>query len=230
LMKDNQHHGMNLHVHEGDTDIGDLRVWRDERRPDFGRHEAALLDAILPHFRNALLNTRMIRRAQGMEAFWTRLLDNIRVALFLLDEGGRLLYLNSGARKIEEELPTEEYSSFCDFVRSSIRENRLCTGWGRFSLSMLKTDSPQDARPITAVMAHPLTPEPISAEFLRARHGLTPRETEICIMVYKGLKDAEIARALGISFTTVRTHLEHLFVKRTSQTALSSSIACWKEP
>jgi DNA-binding CsgD family transcriptional regulator len=42
---------------------------------------------------------------------------------------------------------------------------------------------------------------------------LTPREQEIARLVMQGLPDKEIARQLGISTTTVRTHLESAFRK-----------------
>jgi len=213
LMKDGQHHGVNLHAYDGDTELGDLRIWRTKGRPDFGKREIALLDTILPHFRNALLNARMMRRTEGIEAFWTQLVDSIDVGLFLFDEKGCLLYLNEWARRIEKELQPDEYSSLCSHVSSGIRGNRLPVDWGPFSLSVLRMPSPQNWRPVAAVLLHPRASRPVTAELLRATYRLTPRETEICILVYKGLKDEEIARTLGIGFATVRTHMKRLFAK-----------------
>ncbi len=43
--------------------------------------------------------------------------------------------------------------------------------------------------------------------------GLTAREKDICALVLRGLSDHEIAEHSGISFTTVRTHLKHIFDK-----------------
>ncbi|HVC12477.1 MAG TPA: helix-turn-helix transcriptional regulator [Burkholderiales bacterium] len=42
---------------------------------------------------------------------------------------------------------------------------------------------------------------------------LTPREGEIARLLCAGKRDEEIARALGIAFSTVRTHLRSLFEK-----------------
>jgi DNA-binding NarL/FixJ family response regulator len=212
-MKDGQHHGMNLHVYAGDLEIGDLRIWRAKGRPDFGDHEAALLDAILPHFRNALLNARAIGRARGIEAFWTRLLDNTRVGVLLFDETGCLLYRNEEARAVEGELSQADYSAFFAYVRRAAEEDRPRMEWGPFSLSVLKTFLPQDARPATVVMVHRTTTRAIAPDLLRSRYGLTVREAEVCTLVYKGLTDHEIASVLAIAFTTVRTHLARLFEK-----------------
>jgi DNA-binding CsgD family transcriptional regulator len=43
--------------------------------------------------------------------------------------------------------------------------------------------------------------------------GLTPKESEIARLVVLGLSDKQIASRLNISFSTVRTHLKHVFHK-----------------
>ena len=213
LMKDGQHHGMNLHAYEGDLEIGDLRIWRTKKRPDFGDHEAAVLDAILPYFRNALLNARTIARVRGIDAFWTQLLENTHVGVLIFDETGRLVYRNKETHTIEHELPQGKYSSLCTFVGRAVKDYGAPTGWGPFSLSVLRTVQPQDSRPVTVVMIYRPSSRTVTAELLLTRYKLTPREAEICILVYKGLTDQEIANALGIAFTTIRTHLSRLFLK-----------------
>ena len=39
----------------------------------------------------------------------------------------------------------------------------------------------------------------------------SPRQAEIVSMIAGGLEDKEIARELGLSVTTVRTHLQRLY-------------------
>ncbi len=46
-----------------------------------------------------------------------------------------------------------------------------------------------------------------------AGQALTPRESEIVHLVGKGLGNKEIARQLGVSVTTVRTHLSRVYEK-----------------
>lgn len=48
---------------------------------------------------------------------------------------------------------------------------------------------------------------------LLTKFRLSRRETEISLLVCKGLTDKEIARVLGMAFSTVRTHLKHIFQK-----------------
>lgn len=55
------------------------------------------------------------------------------------------------------------------------------------------------------------TPAPVDPDDALAR--LTRREREVVELVIEGLLDKEIAQRLGISYTTVRTHLDRSFQK-----------------
>jgi DNA-binding CsgD family transcriptional regulator len=55
LARDGLHHGVNMFVFDGGRDLGDLRIWRAQRRPDFSERDTGLLDALEPHLRRALL-------------------------------------------------------------------------------------------------------------------------------------------------------------------------------
>ena len=213
LMKDGLHHGINLYAYDGDLNIGDLRIWRAKNKPDFGKREAALLDFILPYFRNALRNARAITAAKGIAGFWQKLLENTHVALFLFDETGNPVFQNRSARMIAEKLPDVEYASFYNHIQSLAKRKLFRTEWGPYFLSVLPTFSRNDARPLTAVMATQSSPARINKDFLISRYHLSPREIEICFLVCKGLTDREIASVLGIAFSTVRTHLKHIFIK-----------------
>ena len=44
-------------------------------------------------------------------------------------------------------------------------------------------------------------------------YELTPAEVRVCEMVSEGAPPADIARSLGVSINTIRTHLSHVFEK-----------------
>ena len=52
-------------------------------------------------------------------------------------------------------------------------------------------------------------------EYVRAAHqlGLSPRQTDIAKLVLQGKSDKQIASELGITLSTVRTHMCRLFQK-----------------
>jgi DNA-binding NarL/FixJ family response regulator len=55
-------------------------------------------------------------------------------------------------------------------------------------------------------------PDP-SATAPKALHALTDREREVLMQVARGLSNAEIARALSVSETTIKTHVGHVLTK-----------------
>lgn len=66
----------------------------------------------------------------------------------------------------------------------------------------------------------------------RPRHAadfstLTPREREVAALVARGLRNAEIARALVISTATVKDHV-HRILRKTGLTSRAAVAAAWK--
>ena len=70
----------------------------------------------------------------------------------------------------------------------------------------------------------------LSPEFNQAIHNanLTRREQDICAAMSQGLADKAIASSLGISVTTVRTHVRHIYEKFAvnSRSQLLSCLVC----
>lgn len=124
LAKDGLCYGVNYFAYIGNTNVGDLRIWRDRRREDFSRRDLEMLDMVGPAYANAL------RRAH-------------------LREG----------------------------------------------------------------MMNPEIVLSAALERLGRRNGLTNRERSIYSSVLQGQSDREIADSCGISLTTVRTHLKHIYEK-----------------
>lgn len=52
-----------------------------------------------------------------------------------------------------------------------------------------------------------------TAGVLRDLFGLSPAETRVALWIYKGATARETARELGLSFTTVRSHVAHILKK-----------------
>ena len=52
-----------------------------------------------------------------------------------------------------------------------------------------------------------------TADELCARHGLTPREAEVALLLARGASEKALSRSLGISVHTARRHTEKVYVK-----------------
>jgi DNA-binding CsgD family transcriptional regulator len=132
LARDGLCYGLNLYVHDGDENIGDLRVWRGRHRTNFNDSDLQVLELIKPHFCNAMKN---IRR------FGSLAHPNVSSNIELIESAG------------------------------------------------------------------------INIEKLRSIYGLTPREAQIAVEIAYGKTDQEIAATLAVSFSTIRTHVNHVFEK-----------------
>lgn len=123
LRRDGLHWGMDVFAWNGDTNIGDLRIWRARHRDDFSDRELAIAELIRPAFTAALLRARA--------------------------DAGLAIEL----------------------------------------------------APLSPAIAHDVM------------SALTPREKQVVLLLVQGLLDKQIASQLGISYATVRTHVDRAFQK-----------------
>ncbi|MGF6240599.1 DNA-binding CsgD family transcriptional regulator [Paraburkholderia sp. GAS38] len=123
LRRDGLHWGMDVFAWSGETNIGDLRIWRGKQRDNFSDHDLALAELIRPAFTSGLARAR---RTAGMTEAGT---------------------------------------------------------------------------PHTRLISE------------RVLKSLTAREREVVSLIMEGLLDKQIAERLGISYTTVRTHVDRSFQK-----------------
>lgn len=61
LLADGLYHGVNLHIYDGDRNIGDLRIWRKRCRESFDESANLILDLLKPHMVQAIHNIRRLR-------------------------------------------------------------------------------------------------------------------------------------------------------------------------
>lgn len=66
------------------------------------------------------------------------------------------------------------------------------------------------------------------AETLRARFALTPRQTEVVLLLARGRTDREIADALAISHSTARHHAEHALQKLDVRSRAGVAARLWE--
>jgi DNA-binding NarL/FixJ family response regulator len=102
---------------------------------------------------------------------------------------------------------------------------RLVTAANRYRLQATYAAGRGAGNPWVLVLVRPARRLP-SAELLRARYGLTSRQSEVAQRLAQGQSDAAIARALGISRRTAEHHAEavRLSVGVHSRAALAAAL------
>ena len=88
------------------------------------------------------------------------------------------------------------------------------------------------ARQLATLLARRREQARREAEHGRRLDSLTPREREILGLMAEGLDNRDIARELGISYTTVRSHVRHLLSKMGARSKLEAVVkaADWNAP
>lgn len=63
----------------------------------------------------------------------------------------------------------------------------------------------------------------------RMTHQLTNREKEVLALIAQGLRNVDIAQALGISIFIVQNHICHIFRKLNVSNRIAAVGKCWEE-
>ena len=201
-----------------------------ERRDAPGYTEEGLLKLrlLVPAFAEGV---RAFRRWIHRRRELTSMLDRLRQPLALYDGGGRRLHRN---RALEELLDREPRAGrveaamdelagiFVDRVRGPRRAReevrpevgeRVGTGGTTYRLSAAygPTRVGKGKTVLVQVRRSGARLPPPAA--LEDRHGLTPREAEVALLLARGRSDKALARRLDISWHTARTHVRNVLGK-----------------
>lgn len=159
-------------------------------------------------------------------------LDRIPQPLALFDARGRRLHANRPLVQLLSEQPTDDdlfgaidklAEVFADRLRGPVGAQdevsatvgcRLERGGRGYRLSAVYGPSPAAGEEKTILVhvdrAGTLLPE---ATALQERHGLTPRQAEVALLLARGHSDKAIARRLDISWHTARSHVRNVLSK-----------------
>jgi RNA polymerase sigma factor (sigma-70 family) len=80
------------------------------------------------------------------------------------------------------------------------------------------------ARQLAALLARRREQAQRQAERARMLESLTPRERQILGLMAEGMDNRDIARQLGVSYTTVRSHVRHLLSKLSAHSKLEAVV------
>jgi DNA-binding NarL/FixJ family response regulator len=80
------------------------------------------------------------------------------------------------------------------------------------------------ARQLAALLSRRREQARRQAERARLMESLTPRERQILGLMAEGMDNRDIARQLGVSYTTVRSHVRHLLGKLSARSKLEAVV------
>jgi DNA-binding CsgD family transcriptional regulator len=223
-----------------DSLIGGLFLARTTRASPFAADELAALRSLQPHLGRAVqvrlrLETATNAGRQALEA-----LDLVEQALLLVDANAVVRHANCSAEALLRSggLRAVANALTCDHPDDTRALRRLVgaasTGQGDADCGTLAVRRRSGQRPLSVLVAllrgeHPIRlgppatavllvtdPErarPAADTHLRALYGLTKAEARVAQALLDADRLADVAENLGVTLSTVRTHLQRAFEK-----------------
>ena len=212
---------------------GEIAIGLCRKTTEFTEHERELMSLLRPHLTQAFERAETARQARSEMAILEASLDAVRCAVAVVSRNGTLRLATPRARSLLAEffqpgpwrqLP-EEVQAWLRQVRPDTtgepprpRPPPLVAIAGDRELCLRVVERGSET---VLVFQERWTRMPPEALFPL---GLTPREAQVLASVAMGRTDVEIGESLGISFRTVKKHVEHILAKlgadnRTAATA-----------
>jgi DNA-binding CsgD family transcriptional regulator len=251
-----------VNLEKGTTSSSVLNIRRDKTQgivDEAARQRAAL---IVPHFQRAVSIGRLFDQSKTTQAVLTETLDHVEAAVFLLGPNGRLVFLNEPGRAMLDEgamlrerrgalaaVEPEAQRVLRDMLTAAQSGDMATSGsaaiplstsphqrWFAYVLPLTSGDRQRAGSLHSAVAAvfvrktSPAGPPPL--EVLANLYGLTASEIRMLDAITKVSGVRALADLLGLSQSTVKTHLQNLFRKTgvTRQSDLVKLIAGFKVP
>ena len=200
--------------------------------------ERRALEAALPDFSNAFQMWRRLSERLALGAVFGEVFEHLAQPLAVLGGDGRLRAANFAMRELLAEgrlvrAADTRLVGVTAPARRALQSVLRCAGAGPVAAACAPVDcdapaavlraAPLDAcaagelgpaEPSMLLMIDaPARPRAPSPETVRAVFGLTRAEAAVAVRLAEGLVPVEIARRLGVSHNTVRTHLAALRAK-----------------
>jgi DNA-binding CsgD family transcriptional regulator/PAS domain-containing protein len=219
-----------------------LGLVRPYSRGDFAETETEVFAALVPHLQRAVQLQVRLAGLDAPPMGSAEILNRLPHGVLLVDAQARVIFANRAAERLLRsggglslgrdglcaELP-QETRRLRQLIADSAQPGNECGGAGG-SLRVCR----QDHAPLSVLTAphrsqfgwidilrpaamllvtDPEQAPEIGCDWLRRDYGLTPAEALFAVEISKGDGLLAAARRLGVSLTTVKTHLAHVFDK-----------------
>ncbi len=232
-------HSLGTWLHRAPDKIVSLSFQGSCRRGPFDETDAARIRALVPHLRRALEIRDRLEAQQIRAETLSSAVEGLQFGLLVLDRRGCVLEVNGLGQELLRNEPAIRCekdhslwlrepagSQFRELLRSagpggnSSGVFNVPRGVERQGLSVLVAPMPAVLFSWTGVeprwLVFVFDPERRVApavEVVRRDLGISEREAEIASLLALGFDLPRIARGLGISVHTARSHLKHIFEK-----------------
>ena len=126
----------------------------------------------------------------------------------LFDSTGSVLHQNGIAREMLSDGAADIVRDVClSAIDLGVKREAQLNG---FMMSAVPLPSGVMDEPVGMLTVWP-RPHTLDVAGLRQRFGFSVREAEVALLLSERRTDAEIAKELGISWHTVRSHIERIF-------------------
>ena len=189
--------------------------YKNSRAAPFNGKRHQMLNLLVPAFEAGI---RFRQRVAGAEQRVVEMIDGVDTALLLFDEHGRLVHRSRAfamlcrSNALSEEdmrmLYTAAQALVQDVQAPAVDAPLMCTRTVtlRSGAYVLRLTTLDRATSGTLVSVERDAPFP-SAHAIQQHFGLTPRQSEVALLMAEGCTDAEIADRLFISVNTVHRHV-----------------------
>lgn len=213
-----------------------LSLFRPPGAEAFSREDEYWIQSLLSHFQRALRIRRQMMQALDARCLRENTLDQISQAVALLDQSGRVVFANHSAESIFRESGGPTVINNClttsDGQMSNQIKEALRLAKSGLGCSVRLNDLPRQRywiatfNPLGPTSRHGSAGVRILVLISCPDHGasnglhqfarlyaLTPAETRVLQYLLDQKSTQDIADALAIGISTLRTHLKHIFSK-----------------
>jgi len=133
--------------------------------------------------------------------------DESRDGIILCDTNGTIVHVNAVAAALLSGTHMSDVQRISLSAMTLGERQHACVNGFVMTARFLQLEN-ADPIGIVTIRLRTLLP---SEESIRAKFGLSKREAQVAVLLADRQTDAEIAAALGISWHTVRSHVERIF-------------------
>ena len=216
---------------------------RDSVDPDgWSSSQIGMVARMLPHVRQYVRVRSALAEARALGASVIELLDNTRMGIIQLDWGGRILEANDRALELlrqNDGLTDEGGELRASWPEDNARLQELLaralprlSGLGASGSMAVRRRSwspglalhvkPATVREVEyrslrvaalVLIVDPVSRAELEPALVEAVLGLTPAEAAITVLLAEGRTLRQIAASTGREYSTIQTHLRHIFAK-----------------